>query len=471
MSIPDEISLNVFYSGLDMETALELDDASGGWLAHTTPEEGRYILDSFLEDSFFSTDHSEPRREESASSHESLSTPESEPSSSTSQYSFVEPSPEPRTPKEEEIQPSEFSSQFEDDPSGYIKNTSNLRHEKPTESLCPYETLDKIFRHTPAMDWSKEAKRASEAIRISPTSATIPCSMKGNAIEALHDPSAEVSIIPECLLDTFVGNKPLTPTDKYFKSPSGLFFECRGIARDVPITVDKTEVHLDFYIYDILDFDLLLVYPLEKLLASHGSLDEMLRENASAIAAPCLENPMAKHCPEQNLLEEMVHTSPFVSSDPVLLEDVESFEEYDSEDSLHFCEEGRSSSPLIEFEPLPASLEYVVLDLNLESTSSFHDESLETENQWAMEFCQAPTLESEEKDSSNEHGSFTFDIPRKPCSFNATPESGMFSAPCTHEDYNHLIVFFCKIFRRFVVDVYVYRKYCKFCGYTVAQTL
>ena len=73
---------------------------------HTTPEEGRDILDSFLEDSFFSTDYSEPRREESTSSHESLSTPESEPSSSTSQYSFVEPSPEPQTPKEEEIQTS-----------------------------------------------------------------------------------------------------------------------------------------------------------------------------------------------------------------------------------------------------------------------------------------------------------------------------------------------------------------------------
>ena len=121
MSIPDEVSLNVFYSDLDMETALELDIASGGWFAHTTPEEGRGILDSFLEDSFFATDHTEPRREESASSHESLSIPESEPSSSTSQYSSVEPSPEPRTPKEEEIQPSEFSSRFEDDPSGNIK--------------------------------------------------------------------------------------------------------------------------------------------------------------------------------------------------------------------------------------------------------------------------------------------------------------------------------------------------------------
>ena len=72
MSIPDEISLNVFYSGLDMETALELDVASGGWFVHTTPKERRDILDSFLEDSFFATDHSEPRREESVSSHESL---------------------------------------------------------------------------------------------------------------------------------------------------------------------------------------------------------------------------------------------------------------------------------------------------------------------------------------------------------------------------------------------------------------
>ena len=109
-----------------------------------------------------------------------------------------------------------------------------------------------------------------------------------------------------------------------------------GVASVVLLTLDKIEVHLDFHIYNILNFDLFLGYPLEKLLASHGSLDEMLRENAFATAAPCLENLMAKHFPEQNLLEEMVHTSPFISSEPVLLEDVESFEESDSKDSLHF---------------------------------------------------------------------------------------------------------------------------------------
>ena len=122
----------------------------------------------------------------------------------------------------------------------------SVRHEEPMKSMCLYETLDIISRHTPAIDWSKEAKRASEAIRISPTSATITCYMKGKIVEALHDPAVEVCILPESLLDTLVGNKPLTPTDKYFKSLSGLYFECRGIARDVPITIDKIEMHLDF---------------------------------------------------------------------------------------------------------------------------------------------------------------------------------------------------------------------------------
>ena len=150
--------------------------------------------------------------------------------------------------------------------------------------------------------------------------------MKGKIVEALHDPAAEVCIIPECLLDTLMGNNPLTPTDKYFKSPSGLYFECRGIARDMPITIDKIEVHLDFHIYDILDFDLLLGLPLEKLLAPHGSLDQKLRESDSATATPRLENLLAKPLPKQNLLKTMVHTSPFQSSKPVFLEDVESSE-------------------------------------------------------------------------------------------------------------------------------------------------
>ena len=81
-----------------------------------------------------------------------------------------------------------------------------------------------------------------------------------------------------------------------------------------------------------------------------------------------------------------MHTSPFISSEPILLGILESSEEYDSEDSLHSHEDERSSSSLTEFEPLPDGLESVVLDLDRDTTMIFHDESLEMENQWAMNF-------------------------------------------------------------------------------------
>ena len=124
-----------------------------------------------------------------------------------------------------------------------------------------------------------------------------------------------------------------------------------------------------------------------------------------------------------------------------------------------------------EFEPLPSGPEKVVLDHDRDSTMISHNESLEMENPWAMEFDEKPTLESIEKDSVDEHGSFILGILQESCSFNASPESGMLSASCTHEKSNHPKVFSCKIFRRVVVDAFVYRKHCKFCGCTVALTL
>ena len=53
----------------------------------------------------------------------------------------------------------------------------------------------------------------------------------------------------------------LVSANRLFKSPVGLIFECCGIAKAVPIIINETEVHLDFHIYAILDFDLLIGYP------------------------------------------------------------------------------------------------------------------------------------------------------------------------------------------------------------------
>jgi hypothetical protein len=100
-----------------------------------------------------------------------------------------------------------------------------------------------------------------------------------------------------------------------------------------------------------------------------------------------------------------------------------------------------------------------------------HDQSLEMENPRAMEFCETSTLDSEGKDSINEHGSFILELPQESCLSKASPESAMLCAPSMHEDCNHLKVLSCKVFRRLVVDAFVYHKYCKFRGCTVALTL
>jgi hypothetical protein len=102
---------------------------------------------------------------------------------------------------------------------------------------------------------------------------------------------------------------------------------------------------------------------------------------------------------------------------------------------------------------------------------SFHDKSLEGEDSWAIESYETPTLEFIGKDSTNEHGSFILDIPCEPCSHNPSPESAMLSALTTHKGYNHLLVLFWKMFRRLIVDAYVYHKHIRFRVCTVALTL
>jgi hypothetical protein len=132
-----------------------------------------------------------------------------------------------------------------------------------------------------------EVKCSSKAIQILSPSTTMSCSLRGTIIEALYNPTIEASIMLEFLTETLLGNMPLVQTNKLFKSPSRLIFECCGIARAVLIKIDKTEVHLDFHIFAILDFDLLIGYPFEKLLQekpSHGSLIEEIASPLLSLA-------------------------------------------------------------------------------------------------------------------------------------------------------------------------------------------
>ena len=142
---------------------------------------------------------------------------------------------------------------------------------------------------------------------------TMPCSLRGTNIEALHNPTVGTSIMSEFLVKKLLGNMPQILTNKLFKSPSGLIFECSEIVRDVPIEINETEVHLDFHIFAILDFELLIGYPFEKLFLkkpTHGSLGEECGKTASVTH---LENPMVEHYPNYNPSEELKFISTFIS--------------------------------------------------------------------------------------------------------------------------------------------------------------
>ena len=139
------------------------------------------------------------------------------------------------------------------------------------------------------------------------------CSLRGTNIEALHNPTVGTSIMSEFLAKNLLGNMPLILTNKLFKSPSRLIFECCGIVRDVPFEINETKVHLDFHIFAILDFELLIGYPFEKLSKRNLLLGALVKNVGKTTSATHLENPMVEHYPNHNLFEEVKFISPFIS--------------------------------------------------------------------------------------------------------------------------------------------------------------
>ena len=134
----------------------------------------------------------------------------------------------------------------------------------------------------------------------------------------------------------------------------------------MPTEINETEVHLDFHIFAILDFELLIGYPFEKLFQkkpTHGSLGEECGKSASATH---LENPMAEHYPNHNPSEEVKFISPFIS--PRLSSETEHLLPTSLEHNL--CPSGHKT---------------IVLDNDRGSMLFPHDISLENENFYAKD--------------------------------------------------------------------------------------
>ena len=74
---------------------------------------------------------------------------------------------------------------------------------------------------------------------------------------------------------------PLTPTTKLLKNLSGHILPSLGILYVLPIHVNGTRVHLSFYIFDIMEFNLLIGQPIGRLIqeGQTGKLNIRLGKN------------------------------------------------------------------------------------------------------------------------------------------------------------------------------------------------
>ena len=95
---------------------------------------------------------------------------------------------------------------------------------------------------------------------------SIRCQINKAPFDALYNPVVGVNIMFASFTHGLLKHMPLTPTTKLLKGLSGHILPSLGILYVLPIQVKGTKVHLSFYIFDIIEFDLLIGQPIERLI-------------------------------------------------------------------------------------------------------------------------------------------------------------------------------------------------------------
>ena len=119
---------------------------------------------------------------------------------------------------------------------------------------------------------------------------------------------------------------PLTPTTKLLKSPSRHIIPSLGILYVLPIQVKSTMVHLNFYIFDIMEFDLLIGQPIDRLIqeGQTGNITIRLGKNFKIpLSITNSTNSKTEPYPESDPMDEVKVASLEFLIEPNLEEDAE----------------------------------------------------------------------------------------------------------------------------------------------------
>ena len=115
-------------------------------------------------------------------------------------------------------------------------------------------------------EWLAESKLSSDVIHLDSPSISIHCQINKVPFDALYNPVVGVNIMSASFAHDLLKHMPLTPTTKLLKGLLGHILPSLRILYVLPIQVKGTKVHLSFYIFDIMEFDLLIGQPIKRLI-------------------------------------------------------------------------------------------------------------------------------------------------------------------------------------------------------------
>jgi len=155
---------------------------------------------------------------------------------------------------------------------------------------------------------------------------------------------------------------PLVRTDKTFWTSSGEILEGGGILQNVSIRHEDIDIILDFHVFDVQDFDLLIRHAIEKLLTdapTHGKIDVRLGKDSFSVQIARAANSMADPSLKYEPIEEVKGVFLVDSPESLLEKDAEKFiEEDDSTGPVDLSEFKTPRRPPIELKLLPIGLCY-----------------------------------------------------------------------------------------------------------------
>jgi hypothetical protein len=115
-------------------------------------------------------------------------------------------------------------------------------------------------------DWLIESEQSPEVIRFNSPSVIIKLQVDSHPFEALYNPVVGVNIMSYTFAKEFLKDIPLIPTNKLLKSCSGHIIPSLGVSSALPIVINDFRILLNFYIFDVWDFNVMIGVPIIKLL-------------------------------------------------------------------------------------------------------------------------------------------------------------------------------------------------------------